>query len=168
MKKKLLLVLGILYIMFAIIITIFLFKKNEYNVYETKNSYYICNSSITEYSDSSLVKFNKTDNIASMVDRKVYYFDKSNDIKKGKMESYNEKDNIFMIDDVPYEANHFIGLPSRSYILIGSAINFFTNKIAYLVCIIIPVVLLLVFEVYLLIRYIKRKKKGNKDEKDTK
>ena len=167
MKKRILLIIGSLYIIFAIIITIFLFNKNEYGIYETKNSYFICNEAITEYSNSTLVKFDKNNKIESFIDRKIYYLDNNKEVKKEKVESYDKKQDIFMINDVPYESKYFLGQPSRGYILVGTLIKFLNNKIPYLIFIIIPVVLLLIFEIYLLIRYMK-KKKDNKDEKDTK
>ena len=58
MKKKLLIVTFIIYIIAIIISTKALLDKNEYGVYVTKNNYYICNEKIKEYDPLFLYKLN--------------------------------------------------------------------------------------------------------------
>ena len=46
MKKKLLIVSFVIYLVIVLIATKALLDRNEYGVFETKNDYYICNEKI--------------------------------------------------------------------------------------------------------------------------
>ena len=59
MKKKLLIVTFVIYIIIVLIATKALLDRNEYGVFVTKNNYYVCNENIKEYDKSSLVHFDR-------------------------------------------------------------------------------------------------------------
>ena len=166
MKKRVFLCIGVLYVIFSIIVTVFIFKRNENGAFETSDNLYVHSSKIEEYSSSSLVRFSKKDNIANMVDKEIYYFDSSKKVKKGKMTSYSTNDKVFVVDDDPHDVSLYLGIPNKEYKIVGAIISFFTNKIVFLIFIIIPVIVLLIYELYLLYRY--KRSRDNKNEKNTK
>ena len=167
MKRKSFLICGIIYTIIALIITGFLLIRNEYGVFETKNSYFLCDEAITEYRASSLVKFDKKIN-DEKVDKEVYYFDENKNIKKDSLESFNQDEKVFTVNNSNYNYDNFLGIPSASFWGIGAIINFFTKKFVYLLFVIIPVTLLLGYEIYLLYLYIKNNKNKRELENEKK
>lgn len=158
MKRKILTVIGIIYIILSVFVTKFLLDRNDYNVFETENTYYYCNSAIKEYGSTHLVEFDKHEDYTSLIGKNVYYFDANKELKNDILEGYNKEENYFTIGDTNHDVDRLLGIPKRSYFLLGSIINLLTTKIFYLIFVIIPVAFLLVYEIYLLVLYVRNSK----------
>ena len=163
MKGKVLAVIGIVYIILSVFVTKFLLDRNDYGVFETKDNYYICNEAIKEYGSTTLVKFNKNADYTTMINEKVYYFDES-EIKNDTLAAYDKDGKVFTIGDTNHEIDSLLGKPEKGYALVGGLLNFLTTKIFYLIFIIVPVVCLLVYEIYLLVKYIRNGKDNNNEK----
>ena len=163
MKKKLLIIVFVIYILIVLIATKALLDRNEYGVFATKNNYYICNEKIKEYDKSSLVHFDRNANYEKMVNEDVYYFDMNNELQIGKLALYDKEKKTFSIDEVNYENDKLLGRPDKGYQIVGSLLNIITSRAFYLIFVIIPIIGLFIYEIYLFYKYISQ----NKDGKDT-
>lgn len=168
MKKKLLIVTFIIYIIAIIISTKALLDKNEYGVYVTKNNYYICNEKIKEYDKSSLVHFDRNVDYEKMIDSEVYYFDKNNELQVGKLSLYDKENDTFSVNDVSYEKTKLLGRPDKAYQIVGSLLNIVTSRAFYLIFVIIPVIGLFIYEIYLFVKYLSHEKDGKELDNDKK
>ena len=168
MKNKVITVLCIIYVILAIFVTSFLLTRNEFRVFELNDSYYIYNPAITEFNKTSLVHFERKEDYGYLAGEEVYYFDNDKILKKETMISFSKEDKKFSVQGGEYEISHLLGKPDRGLFLIGSILGFLTTKFVYLVFIIIPVFILLIYEVYLLFIYLKKGKHGKdlENEKD--
>ncbi len=167
MKRKVLIVIGIIYVLLTIMVTKFLLDKNKFGVYETKNNYFICSELIKEYPKTSLVRFSKNVDYTSLINDKVYYFDESKELKYDVLKSIEDDGMVFTINETKYNIDNLLGKANASYILLGGLLNFLTTKVFYLVFIIIPMTLLLIYEIYLFVAYIRNGKVG-KDSNNAK
>lgn len=163
MKGKIISVIGIIYIVLSVFVTKFLLDRNDYNVFETQNSYYYCNSEIKEYGATHLVLFEKMDDYTPIVGKNIYYFDANKELKNGVLASYDKDEKVFTIDDTNHSVENLLGVPKKGYFLLGTIINVLTTKVFYLIFIIVPVAFLLVYEIYLLILYVR----NNKNRRDS-
>ena len=165
MKNKLITIIGIIYVILAIFVTKFLLDRNDFGVFETKDNYYAYNTAISECGKTSLVSFPKVSDYGNFLNEEVYYFADDNILKKGVVVSYSPEENTFTVQNDSYSVNNLLGKPEKGYLLLGVLLCFLTTRFVYLVLIIIPVFILLVYEVYLLFVYLK-KGKTRKDLKD--
>ena len=166
MKKKLLVVALIIYALLVLISTKALLDKNEHGVFETKNNLYY-SGEIESYSKSSLLKFAKNVEYEKLVDQDVYYFDKEGNLNLNKLSSYDSEKEILKINGEDYKKNNFLGVVDHEYKVLGAILNVLTSKGFYFVFVIIPIVILFMFEIYLLFKYVDYNKngKGNNNEK---
>ncbi len=168
MKKKLLIVSLVIYIIIVLIATKALLDKNEHGVFATKNNYYICNEKIKEYDRSSLVHFDRNVDFKKMIEEDVYYFDKNNELQSGKLTLYDGEKNIFSVDDISFENDKLLGRPDKAYQIVGSILNIITSSAFYLIFVIIPVIGLFIYEIYLFVKYLSREKKVEEENNDKK
>ena len=166
MKKKLLIVTFVIYIIIVLIATKALLDRNEYGVFVTKNNYYICNEAIKEYDKSSLVHFDRNADFEKMVDEDVYYFDKEGVLQSGKLTFANN--GLISINDVGYEKDKVLGRPDKAYQIVGSIINILTSRAFYLIFVIIPIIGLFIYEIYLLAKYVSHENDGKEINNDKK
>ncbi len=168
MKGKIIAVVGVIYVILSVFVTKFLLDRNDYGVFETNDNYYVSDKTIDEYSNGSLVKFAKMDDYSSLVNEKVYYFNEGKQLKSATLGAYDKDEKVFTIESTNYNVENLLGKPSNGYILIGAILSFLTTKVFYLLFIIIPVVFLLIYEIYLLSIYIrggKNRKEANDEKK---
>ena len=158
MKKKLLIISFVIYIIIIIIATKALLDRNEYGVFATKNNYYICNEKIKEYDGSSLVHFDRNMDYEKLVDEEVYYFDLNNELQSDKLVSFDKEKGIFSIGELNYEKDKLLGRPDKAYQIVGSILNIVTSRAFYLIFVIIPVVGLFIYEIYLFVKYLSHEK----------
>lgn len=158
MKGKIITIIGVIYVILSVFVTKFLLDRNENNVFETEKAYYYCNSEIKEYGSTHLVKFDKLDDYSSLVGNDVYYFDTNKQLKNGKLESFDKKENVFSINETNHTVDNLLGVPKKGYFLLGSVINVLTTRVFYLIFIIIPIAFLFVYEIYLLSIYVRNSK----------
>lgn len=174
MKKWLLKLFIIVYIIMAIIVTLSLLSYNNYDVINSKNHrYIIVQEKDFDYPKWSLVVFQKEDDILSLKNQEVYYLNHNRDICKGTVYSviYENESYVLELDDDVYYYDSLLGTNIKhSYFILGIILSFFTNKYVYLLAIIFPIMLLFIYEICLLVKYIKkiRKKVNTKDLCDEK
>ena len=170
MKKKLLIVSFVIYLIIVLIATKALLDRNEYGVFATKNNYYICNEKIKEYDRSSLVHFERNIDYEKMVEEDVYYFDQNKELQSGKFTKYDKEKGLFSIDEVSFEKDKLLGRPDKAYQFVGSIINILTSRAFYLIFVIIPIICLFIYEIYLFVKYLShaKVKEEDNDKKTTK
>ena len=168
MKKKLLIVTFIIYIIAVLIATKALLDRNEYGVFATKNNYYICNESIKEYDRSSLVRFDRNADYEKLVENDVYYFDMNNVLQSGKLTEYNKENGTFNIDGINYEKDKLLGRADKAYQIVGSVLNIITSRAFYLIFVIIPIIILFIYEIYLFVKYLSHSKNEKGIDNDKK
>ena len=166
MKKKLLIITFILYIVIALIATKALLDRNEYGVYVTKSNYYICNGIIKEYDESSLVRFAKNVDYEKMVEEDIYYFNKDNELKVDKLVDYDKDTEKLNINGDVYDKEVVLGRPDKAYQIVGSLLNIITSRAFYLIFVIIPILGLFIYEIYLLVQYMAQNKAGKDKDND--
>ena len=168
MKKKLLIVTLVIYIVIVLIATKALLDRNEYGVFVTKNNYYICNERIKEYDKSSLVHFDRNADLEKMIEKEVYYFDKDGVLQIGKITQVDSEKELVSIDELSFEKGKVLGRPDKAYQIVGSIINILTSRAFYLIFVIIPIIGLFIYEIYLFVKYLSREKDGEKENNDKK
>ena len=168
MKKKVSVIIFIIYILIALFSTVALLARNEHGVFEVKNSYYICDEIIKEYDGSSLVRFAKNVDYEKYVEEEVYYYNKENKLSYSKVESYDKEKDLFTIDGKTYEKSFILGKPDKAYQIIGSIINILTSRAIYFVFVIIPILGLFIYEIYLFVEYVSHNKDGKDNDKNAK
>lgn len=168
MKKKLLIVSFIIYLIIILFATKALLDRNEYGVFVTKNNYYICNEKIKEYDRSSLVHFDRNIDLEKMVEEDVYYFDKNGELQIGKVTSVDKEKELISIEDASYEKDKVLGRPDKAYQVVGSILNILTSSAFYFIFVIIPVIGLFIYEIYLFVQYMSQEKNGKEIDNDKK
>ena len=169
MKKKVFIILFIIYIVIVLIVTKTLLDKNENGVFVTNNYYYVCNENISEYDKSSLVRFNKKVDYEKMINTNVYYFDDNNNLQNGELSQYDKENETFTVNDVSYKNDKLLGKADKGYQFIGTLLNVLTSRVVYLILFIVPILILLVYEIIVFIKYICQDKNTvDKDEKKKK
>ena len=169
MKKKLLIVALVIYALMVLVSTKALLDRNEYGVFETKNNYYY-SGKVENYLESSLLKFAKNVDYDELMGQEVYYFNNDNKLALGKVAGYDGDSEIVVIDEENYKTKSVLGVVKSEYKVIGTILNILTSKGFYFVFIIIPIVVLFMYETYLLVKYIdyNKNRKDNSDEKKPK
>ena len=166
MKKRLLIVTFIIYIIVVLIATKALLDRNDYGVFATKNDYYICNEKIKEYDRSSLVHFDRNYDYEKLIEDDVYYFDKNNELQNGKLSLYDKENGLFNVNGISYEKDRLLGRADKAYQIVGSILNIITSRAFYLIFVIIPIIILFIYEIYLFVKYLSHDKNKNEEEID--
>ncbi len=170
MKKKILVIVLIIYALLVLISTKALLDRNENGVFETKNNYYY-SGEIADYPKSSLLKFAKDVDYKELVDKEVFYFDRDKTLRLDKLTSYDEEKEELTIAGEKYKTGYFLGVIDKEYKVLGSILSIITSKGFYFIFIIIPIVILFMFEIYLLFKYVdynKNRKDNNNEKKPNK
>ncbi len=149
MKKIVLNIFIGVYLITTILITYVLLSYNKYNIAEFNNSYLFADKSnlVVVYKDSSI---NNDDNI--------YYYGNNGKVKIGKV--VNISDGIYTLDnEYTLDKDNILGSKdnSKSYCILGSIYNVLTSKWGYLFIIIFPMLIAFVYEIYEIIKEIKKK-----------
>lgn len=149
MKKIVLNIFIGVYLITTILITYVLLSYNKYNIAEFNNSYLFADKSnlVVVYKNSSI---NNDDNI--------YYYGNNGKIKIGKV--VNISDGIYTLDnEYTLDKDNILGSKgnSKSYCILGSIYNVLTSKWGYLFIIIFPMLIAFVYEIYEIIKEIKKK-----------
>ncbi len=166
MKKKLLIMSFVIYIVIILIATKALLDRNELGVFATKNNYYICSEKIKEYDNSSLVHFDRNADYEKMIGEDVYYFDMNNELQSGKLTQVDKENKMFSINKLNYENDRLLGRPDKAYQIVGSLLNIMTSRAFYLLFVIIPIIGLFIYEIHLLILYLSRESNRKEEDND--
>ena len=164
MKKVEKNVLICLYFITTILITYCLLSYNKYNVSEFKDKYLLVLKAKNDYyhkSDLLIVK--KTDDY--QIGDTIFYYDSYNASAKVKMnkikniESVQDDYSLYTLEnDLTINFDSILGTTKNtsSYILIGSIYSIITSKWGYLIIIILPMLAAFIYEIYQIIKEIKR------------
>lgn len=137
------------YLITTILITYVLLSYNKYNIAEFNNSYLFADK-------SNLMIVNKDDNIKNGDD--IYYYGNNGKIKMGKVNSISDGvytlDNEYALDNDSVLGNKN---KAKSYAILGSIYSILTSKWGYLFIIIFPMLIAFVYEIYEIVKEIKKK-----------
>lgn len=164
MKKVAKNVLICLYFIITILITYCLLSYNKYNVSEFKDKYLLVLKEKNDYyHKSDLLVVKKTN--AYQIGDTIFYYDSYNASAKVKMnkikniESVQDDYSLYTLEnDLTINFDSILGTTKNtsSYILIGSIYSIITSKWGYLIIIILPMLAAFIYEIYQIIKEIKR------------
>lgn len=149
MRKVVFNVFICIYVVITILVTYILLSYNEHNVAEFNKFYLISDK-------SDLVVINKDDNIN--IGDNVYYYDNKNIVNSSIVSDISidiyKLDNGITIgkDDILGNMNN-----SRKYSSLGSVYHVLTSKWGYLFIIVFPMLIAFVYEIYEIVKEIKKK-----------
>lgn len=149
MKKIVLNIFIGVYLIITILITYVLLSYNKYNIAEFNNSYLFADK-------SNLMIVNKDDNIKNGDD--IYYYGNNGKIKIGKVNSIS--DGVYTLDnEYALDKDSVLGNKNKtkSYAILGSIYSILTSKWGYLFIIIFPMLITFVYEIYEIVKEIKKK-----------
>lgn len=147
MKKVILRLLLIIYILFIVLTTFLLLKQNEFKVSIINNkSVFVLNN------DLYITKFKSK----YEVNDKIYYSNKSGKIYSSKINAI--KNNNYILDNnKSITKKNIVGTNDYFKIpLIGLLYKVFTMKYVYLILVILPIFICFLYEIYQIIKEIKR------------
>ena len=144
------------YLITTILITYVLLSYNKYNIAEFNNSYLFADKSNDKNKLISIVAINKDDNIKNGDD--IYYYGNNGKIKIGKVNSIS--DDVYTLDnEYALDKDSVLGNKNKakSYAILGSIYSILTSKWGYLFIIIFPMLIAFVYEIYEIVKEIKKK-----------
>lgn len=149
MRKVVFNVFICIYVVITIFITYILLSYNEHNIAEFNKFYLISDKSdlVVVYKNNSI---NNDDNI--------YYYGNNGKIKIGKVNSIS--DGIYTLDnEYTLNKDNILGSKdnSKSYCVLGSLYHILTSKWGYLFIIVFPMLIAFIYEIYEIIKEIKKK-----------
>lgn len=174
MKKKLSIIwsiIQVIIIIFVVLVTVFVLCKNKYGYTEIANYNfsYISNEDTkylknTKKSDLLLVK---KDNSIKQGDN-IYYYD----IYKNKYTI--RQANIIKIDETSYyisesssiEKDKIIGKEYKTVPKLGGILSFLETKLGFILCIIFPLIIIFIYQIYKFISTIKEEKQQEEKQTD--
>lgn len=166
MKKVVINILIILYFLVALSVTYFLLSYNKYNIVETNNKYMLTlKEKNNDFKKSDLIIIKKSKNFKK--NDYVFYYDTYASITTVKyakienVETINEDEQeIKLENDLILSSENVLGKKqdATSYKTLGEIFNVLTSKWGYLFIIIFPMLIAFVYELYAIIKVIKKKK----------
>lgn len=165
MKKIIINILFIVYLIMTILVTQTLLSYNKYNISESNNHYLTTISENTAgIKKSDLLLIQKSDNLKE--NEYVFYYDtyaaktivKIAKIKK--IESSDDKEIAVVLDnEIILSSENILGTKAETttYPLLGTAYNVLTSKWGYLIIIILPMLVAFFCEIYEITKEIKKK-----------
>lgn len=169
MKKIILWILGIIYLTVSIITTSYLLHYNDYNLAVYGNKTYV---SVTEkledfYAKDSLLAVKKEIANIKVGDELLYYdtFNTTMKVMHSKVEDVTkvtDDEYSYTIDTGNDISSEYIlggSNQTKEYKKFGSIMNFLTSKWGYLFVIVLPVLVIFIYELYVLIKELVPKKK---------
>ena len=170
MKRVVLSILSIVYVIVSVFVTSCLLTFNDYRVSEFQNfSLIIVNedNQISGYDKGDLLVIsNEVDDINS--NQEILYYDTYEskvNIKVGKVvsrEKVTDTESTFLLDNDKYLSSEFvIGSVSsiKVYPVVGSLLSLLESRWGYLIIIILPILVVFIYEIYALIQELRPKAK---------
>lgn len=165
MKKIILNIFIVVFFIITFLITYCLLSYNKYNITEFKNeTLLIADKGLDEYEKGSLLIVEKVKDYSK--GDKVFYYDTYESkvnvkIKKvEKVEIINEKEKTIVLEgDISISSDYVFGTTksTKDYKFIGTIFSILTSKWGYLIIIIFPVLIAFIYEIYEIIKEIRRK-----------
>ena len=159
MKRKIIEIVLLLFILFEFFATYCLLSFDNYNVLSMGNYHYLIYNGDEFFEQGSLVRFEKMDKCINILEGKEIYYVLSPDIVlKGNVSKREENmdDDAIIISDNYIKCDRILGNEYKEYKNIGKIINFITNRKVYFFLILLPTVGLLIYEVFLIKNNIKK------------
>lgn len=164
MKKIAINIFICLYVFLTILITYCLLSYNDYNVAEFKNkSLIIYTDKENNYKSSDLLVVKKSTNI--LEGEELFYYNKYDspvEVTKGKIKNIEKIDKnvtAYTLDnDKTINDDSIIGTvnDTKKYSVLGTIYSTLTSKWGYLIIIILPMLTAFIYEVYEIIKEIKK------------
>ena len=149
----------IVFIILAIVVTVFYNHRDDLG-YKFSKHYYIHDSGIMEYSGSSIASFPIKGDYSNLINRDVYYYDNSGTLKKDRLLSISLPDKKFIVSDGEHPTDKFLGQHTGGVPIVGSLLDFFTEKTLYIFAVLIPGLLCAAYICYgIVISFLPEKKK---------
>ena len=156
-------VVFVLYFLFVILLCTFILKENKYGITESNNKVYVIinkDNSNDKYKKGSLVIVKKENINTIKVGNEIFsYKSDSNNkvyISIDKVEKIsldtNPKYYVLEGDSGNYKNNSIIGTHLKTINGLGNIINFFKNKIVFIIFVILPPLALIMYEVYYILK----------------
>lgn len=165
MKKVVLNIFIIIYFIITVLVTVSLLSYNDFNVSTINNHSLVTkkNGSDLKISNSDLLIIDNTIDVKEGDD--IYYYDtyaSPIDIKIEKVkevENINENEKTITMDNGSIISSEYVigkENASKEYAVVGAIYNVLTSRWGYLFIIILPMLMAFVYEIYEIIREIKR------------
>ena len=162
MKKIVISIFFIVYMVVTLVITIFLMNYNRFNVIDIKDILIVpMNKTNLNYQRGSLLIIKKTD-ISNIKEKdEVFYYTADQHvvlINKGKIESIEEvnenEKTITLTNSKKYSKDYVIGKTTsmKKIPLVGYLLMLLTSKIGYLFIILLPILSFFFVQIYLLFK----------------
>ena len=174
--KKVLKVIGIIFIVayaaLAITLTVFLLNYNKYNITEINgNSFVIIrdNELKPDFKKGDLVIVKKNKNNEIIVGDKVFFYDTYKETISVNLATVVDKETIdenetkfVMNGDYPISSEYVIGKAktSKVYSNLGTILSVLESRFGFLFMIIFPILILFIYEIYIIIKELKSPKKN--------
>ena len=176
MKRIILSVIAVIYLVISILMTSYLLHYNDYNIAEFgKTTYVTLDKKLGEYKEGSLLKITKDISNIKAGDG-LFYYDTFNTSMKV---SYTKVTSVDKISDNEYTYTMENGsMISSSYVIggteqtksygIGKIVDFLASRWGYLLFIVLPILIVFIYELYVLVRELlpKKSKKVNKAKRE--
>ena len=175
--KALLKILEIVIVLYVILMSTCLLCRNKYGYTQFGDNTLISiknkdTKELTEFNKNSLVVFKGIDTDLIKVGDKVYYYAVKNEkyiIKSGKVVAMQGEasDTLYKFDtnnDVAVSASKVIGTYNKSYKNIGGIKLFLESRVGFLIFVLLPILLLFIYEIYDLVVSLKYEENTVKDE----
>lgn len=180
--KKVLKGLGIVligvYAVIAITLTVFLLNYNKYNITELGDKSLIIvrdDDLKPDFKKGDLVIVNKTPNNDIKVGDKIFFYDNYKDIVSVNLatvlekEVVNKDESTYMIEgDHAVSSEYVIGTSktSKTYNKLGSILSVLESRFGFLFMIIFPILILFIYEIYVVIKELKNSKDEDYDDEE--
>ena len=178
--KKVLKVIGIIftsiYAVVAITLTVFLLNYNKYNITEINNKSLIIvrdEELKPDFQKGDLVIVNRDANRDIKVGDKIFFYDNYKEIISVnfapglEQEKITNNETTFIVDgDYAVSSEYVIGTArtSKSYSKLGTILSVLESRFGFLFMIIFPILILFVYEIYVVIKELKDSKYDDLEE----
>lgn len=158
-------IIGILYLIVVIILTVLLLCYNDYKVSVVGgNSLIIIDDNSDKYKSGDLVVFPKTSNDEVSVGDEIFFYEVTNGLASinvgsvTNVEKISDSQSTYTINDNhDISSDSLIGKTStaKCYSGLGSILSIFESKYGFLLLVILPTLVLFLYEVYRVIIEVK-------------
>ncbi len=167
MKKVVLNILIVVYVVVTILVTLCLVKYNQFNVTEFDKFTLVIPSKtkITGYGKNDLLVINKINVNDYKVNDMVFYYNVHESkvtiesAKITEITDVTETERTVKLNDQSLSSEYLIGNENhtKKYVLLGAILSILTSKYGYLITIIFPILVLFIYEVYSIVSEFKKK-----------
>lgn len=164
MKKVVLNIFIFLYFILAVLTTYCLLSYNKFNTVELKDKYLLSsNKYLTDFDGTSLLVVTKDSSYE--IGEDVLYYDVNGSVVTVKMDKIkniekvnDEESTIVLENDLTLSSENLLGKKNKTatYALVGTIFSLLTSRWGYLFIIIFPMLIAFVYEIYAIIKEIRK------------